>query len=153
MRVLFLLLVMMPLIEIWLIFRVGGLIGIVPTIALIVFTAAAGAFLLRREGVATLFRAQRKMGEGALPAQEMAEGVMLAFAGAMLLTPGFVTDIFGFLLLSRRVRTAVVKKFSGQFQVMGGQQGFGQQGFDPQVPPVSDDVIEGEFHRDDQPPR
>jgi len=149
MRFLFVLFIMMPLIEIWLILKVGSLVGVPLTVVLIVLTAALGTFLLRREGFATLFRARQKMGAGALPAQEMAEGIMLAFAGALLLTPGFVTDVIGFSLLSHSVRRYVITKFSGQFQFVGGSGGFSAQSMHAGDDAIGDDVIEGEFRRDD----
>lgn len=136
----------MPILEIALIIQVGGFLGVFPTVALILITALAGTYLLRREGIATLFRARQKMTSGELPAHEMAEGVMLAFSGALLLTPGFITDVIGFSLLSRTVREALVKRFSSHVNVVGVGFPHEQRNAQDQNP----DYIDAEFHRDDQ---
>ncbi len=88
-----------PIVEIYLLLEVGGLIGAFPTIILVVLTAVIGAGLLRQQGLSTLARLQQNMGQGKIPAQEMIEGVLLAVGGALLMTPGFVTDTMGFLCL------------------------------------------------------
>ncbi|MEQ9021528.1 MAG: FxsA family protein [Pseudomonadales bacterium] len=108
---LFLLFLFMPVIEIWLIIQVGSSIGAGWTIMLIFFTAFLGAILLRQQGFSTLFRARQKMDDGQVPAGEMLEGLMLAFAGALMLTPGFVTDAVGFLLLLPPVRALLIHRF------------------------------------------
>ena len=96
MRALLLLFVVMPIIEMWLLIQVGAEIGPLYTISLVLLTAVIGAQLLRQQGFATLWRGRRKLEEGQLPAQEIAEGIILAVSGALLLTPGFVTDAIGF---------------------------------------------------------
>ena len=96
---LFLLFIFVPLIEIYLLIKVGGIIGAFPTVLVVVSTAIAGTWLLKQQGLATLMRFQTSAAQGRMPAQEMAEGLALAFGGALLLTPGFVTDIIGFLCL------------------------------------------------------
>lgn len=146
MRYFFILFVVMPILEIALIMQVGALLGVAPTVALIIITAVIGTFLLRREGVATLFRAREKMNSGEMPAHEMAEGIMLAFAGALLLTPGFVTDVIGFSLLSRAIRKALIKQFSDQIAVVGS----GHSGFRSSKVKTESDFIEAEFHREDK---
>lgn len=146
MRYIFLLFILMPIVEIALIIQVGQSLGVVPTVALILITAAIGTFLLRREGVATLFRARQKMESGELPAHEMAEGIMLAFAGALLLTPGFVTDIVGFSLLSRTVRKNLIQQFSGHFKVVGS----GNDAFHSDGQSSDSDYIDAEYHREEK---
>ena len=96
MRALLLLFVVMPIIEMWLLIQVGAEIGPLYTISLVLLTAVIGVQLLRQQGFATLWRGRRKLEEGQLPAQEIAEGIILAVSGALLLTPGFVTDAIGF---------------------------------------------------------
>lgn len=88
-----------PLIEIYLLIQVGGVIGVLPTILLVVFTAVLGAFLLRQQGLSTLARFQRSMSQGEMPATALLEGVMLLIGGALLMTPGFFTDAIGFACL------------------------------------------------------
>ena len=105
MRALFLLFIVMPIIEMWLLITVGAEIGPLYTVGLVLLTAVIGVQLLRQQGFATLWRGRRKLEEGQLPAQEIVEGIILAVSGALLLTPGFVTDVVGFaglLPLSRR---------------------------------------------------
>lgn len=96
MRALLLLFVVMPIIEMWLLIHVGAEIGPLYTIGLVLLTAVIGVQLLRQQGFATLWRGRRKLEEGQLPAQEIVEGIILAVSGALLLTPGFVTDAIGF---------------------------------------------------------
>ncbi|PIE00790.1 MAG: exlusion protein FxsA [Thiothrix nivea] len=88
-----------PLIEIYLLIQVGGVIGVLPTILLVVLTAVIGAFLLRQQGLSTLARFQRSMAQGEVPATALLEGVMLLLGGALLMTPGFFTDAIGFACL------------------------------------------------------
>ncbi len=87
-----------PLIEIAVFVQVGGWIGLWPTLALVVVTAVLGTWQLRAQGLATLLRARDQVDRGALPARELFDGACLLVAGALLLTPGFVTDAAGFLL-------------------------------------------------------
>ena len=96
---LFLLFVLVPVIEIALFIRVGGAIGLFPTLAIVLGTAALGTWLLRREGMATLARARTRMAAGELPADQLVEGLLLFAGGLMLLTPGFMTDAAGFACL------------------------------------------------------
>ena len=96
MRALLLLFIVMPIVEMWLLITVGAEIGALYTICLVLLTAVIGAQLLRQQGVATLWRGRRKLEEGQLPAQEIVEGIILAVSGALLLTPGFITDVVGF---------------------------------------------------------
>lgn len=88
----------LPLLEVAVFIQVGGAIGVWPTIAATIATALAGSLLLRAQGLATLLRARAQMDQGQLPAREMFEGVCLVLAGALLLVPGFVTDVIGLLL-------------------------------------------------------
>lgn len=89
----------LPLIEIWVFIEVGGEIGALTTVSICILTAVIGMFMLRAQGLATLMRARAQMEAGVLPARELFDGFCLLIAGAFLLTPGFVTDGMGFLLL------------------------------------------------------
>ena len=135
----------MPVVEIALIIQVGQALGVPPTIALILFTAVVGAYLLKREGLATLFRARQKMESGRIPAQEMGEGMMLAFAGALLLTPGFVTDVVGFSLLSGTVRRKLIGRFSSVVTIIGASK----RAESNQHADHKNDYIDAEYHRDE----
>ena len=103
-RLLFILFLVVPLIEIYFLIKVGDVIGAGWTIFAVVATAIIGAGLLRIQGASTLLRAQSNLAKGSIPALEMMEGFALALSGVLLLTPGFFTDAFGFLLLIPPVR-------------------------------------------------
>ena len=108
-----------PLIEIYLLVQVGGVIGVLPTILLVVLTAVLGAFLLRQQGLSTLARFQQSMGQGRLPATELLEGVILLVGGALLMTPGFFTDTMGFLCLLPPSRKLLVAALVKRVQIQG----------------------------------
>ena len=109
MRFALLLFIVMPIVEMWLLITIGSYIGALSTIALVLFTALIGIGLLREQGVSTLWRGKEKLQQGKIPAQEMMEGIVLALSGALLLTPGFVTDTIGFLGLLPFSRIYLVK--------------------------------------------
>jgi len=94
----FVLFLVVPLLEIYGFITIGSYIGIWPTIGIVILTAIAGSILLRHQGMNALFQAQEKLQKGTLPVDQVIDGVCLGFAGALLLTPGFLTDFFGFLL-------------------------------------------------------
>jgi len=163
MRFFILLFITVPIIEMWLLIEVGSQIGALSTIFLVFLTAAIGLALLRQQGLATLLRVNEKMTQGQLPASEILEGVALAVGGALLLTPGFVTDAIGFACLipfSRRLIVALLLK-NGIKSMTGGQAGVyfsgnlqGHSGRDPnsdRVDSASDknsETIEGDFRRE-----
>ncbi|MDD9822809.1 MAG: FxsA family protein [Gammaproteobacteria bacterium] len=113
MRIFFLAFLLVPLAEIYLLISVGGAIGVGWTIALVVFTALAGAALVRAQGFATLARARAQLARGQPPALEMLEGLLLFAAGALLLTPGFFTDAVGFALLLPPLRRGLIGRVLG----------------------------------------
>lgn len=117
MPILFLLFAVIPVAEIALLIHVGGNIGGWNTVALVLVTAAVGAFLVKREGLATLQAAQAKMQQQQMPGQEMVEGACLLVAGVLLVTPGFMTDIVGFLLVIPPTRKALAKAASQKMKV------------------------------------
>ncbi|MGD2075983.1 MAG: FxsA family protein [Gammaproteobacteria bacterium] len=142
--VLFLLFLLVPLVEIYFLIKVGNLIGAIPTIGLVVLTALLGAVLLRLQGWVTLQRTRMTLARGELPALEVLEGVLLLFSGALLLTPGFVTDAVGFAFLVPPLRRALVVRFIQRSNVH--VQGFSHDSRD-QGPRRH--TIEGEYRRDD----
>lgn len=99
MKLIFLIFLLVPLLEIYFLLAVGGLIGAGLTILLVVFTAVFGAALVRAQGFASVARMQAQLARGQLPALAILEGLLLLVAGALLLTPGFFTDAVGFALL------------------------------------------------------
>ena len=133
MRYLVLLFVLMPVAEMWLLITVGSQIGALPTIGLVLLTAVVGAGLLREQGFATLWKGRQKLQAGELPTTEIAEGLILAVSGALLLTPGFVTDTIGFAGLIPPIRVLVATRIMKNMLVMGSQgagfqAGMGQPG-------------------------
>lgn len=108
-----------PIIEMYLLIKVAGYIDAWPTIGLVMLTAVIGVALLKRQGLATLTRGVGRMNRGEIPAREMAEGILLAVAGALLVTPGFVTDCVGFVLLFPPSRMAIAGELLKRVQVQG----------------------------------
>lgn len=139
--VLFLAFVAVPIIEIAVIIKVGGLIGAWQTVALIVLTAAAGTYMVRAQGFQVLRRAQGSLDRGEFPAGALIDGLALLVAGVLLLTPGFVTDAFGLALLVppfRRWAARAVWRWlaaRAEVRVAGGFRRHSDDG-----------VVEGEFH-------
>ncbi|CAH7028621.1 Protein affecting phage T7 exclusion by the F plasmid [Vibrio chagasii] len=158
--ILLLLFIFVPIIEIGLFIQVGGFLGLWPTIALVLITAFVGASLVRSQGIQTLMSVQGRLQQGEMPAQQILEGVMLAVAGVLLLTPGFMTDALGMLVLLPAPRAMIAKKMmvknmSGGFHA-GGQAGFGQSPFgddpfnrDPFDQSKGGNTFEGEFEKKD----
>ena len=110
----------LPIIELALLFELHGVVGFLPTVLIVFLTGIAGAALVRHQGVNTLFKIQQEMGRGNLPAPQMMDGVMILIAGALLVTPGLITDIAGFLLLvpyiRERIRLWLRKKLEQKVQ-------------------------------------
>lgn len=127
---LFLILLVVPIIEIGLFIEVGGWIGTWPTIGIVVLTALAGSFLLRQQGLAALAEVQSQLATGEDPGALLAKGAMILFAGALLLTPGFFTDAVGFALLIPGVRSALWRWIAARVTVAtagGGKAGWQHQ--------------------------
>jgi len=143
---LFIIFVVLPIVEMWVLIETGSHIGGLNTIGLVLLTAMIGAVCLRQQGMSMLMEAQRKMQAGELPAHEMFGGLLLAVAGVCLVTPGFVTDSFGFLLLLPPVRKALGKAILSKVKVAGQQQFYHQQQYHqgPFGTQRGDDIIEGE---------
>ncbi|MGH9163952.1 MAG: FxsA family protein [Acidimicrobiales bacterium] len=104
---LFLLFLVLPFVELYVILQVGQAIGVLNTIGLLLVVSAVGAWLVKREGIGVVRRAQQRMAEGVLPGRELVDGVLIVFAGALLITPGFVTDVVGVALLLPPVRAVL----------------------------------------------
>lgn len=154
MRILFLCFIVMPVMELVVLIEVGSVIGVLNTILAVLLTAVIGASLLRHQGLKTLFNANQKMKEGQMPVSEMGEGLMLAVAGALLLTPGFVTDIVGFLLLTPGVRQLMLKSVTARLVKGVGSQSASFQYHYTEVRKASKgedgDIIEGEYIRGEE---
>lgn len=110
---LLLLFIIVPLVELALLLRIGAAIGLWPTIALVIVTGVAGAALARSQGMRVLLRIQSEMSAGRMPVGELLDGLLIFIAGALLLTPGLLTDVVGLGVLLPGPR-AVVKRFIGR---------------------------------------
>ena len=142
-RLLFLLILLVPLIELFVLIEVGQVIGAGWTILLVLATAVMGAFLVKLQGLQTLHRAQVSVRQGQAPALEIMEGAALLISGFMLLIPGFVTDALGFALLIPPLRRALLLRLiANSNMVFRGR-------FQQQQRPQSGDVIDGEVVYDD----
>jgi UPF0716 protein FxsA len=108
-----------PIIEMYLLIEVAGYIDTWPTIFLVMLTAVIGVALLKRQGLATLTRGMGRLQRGEVPAREMAEGILLAVAGALLVTPGFVTDTVGFVLLFPPSRVVIAERMLKRVEIGG----------------------------------
>lgn len=136
-----------PLIEIALFIQVGGLIGLWPTLGIVILTAILGTLLVKQQGRLAMNDLRRSFSALEDPTEQLASGAMILFSGALLLTPGFFTDAVGFALLAPPVRKAVYHFIRKRVTVTQFQMGPG-----PQADPRADaprngnpDVIEGEF--------
>lgn len=158
MRFPLLLFIAIPFAEIMLLLKVSQYIGALTTVALVLLTAFIGVSLLKKQGLSTLSRFQQRLQSGQIPAQEMVEGMVIAFSGALLLTPGFITDTIGFTCLLPPVRTLIAKRIlkSGSgfigMSTFSSQSGFGRSG-NPfnNGSNVDGETIDGEYRNESKP--
>lgn len=141
-QMIFLFVLIIPFAEIYLLLEVGGIIGPLPTIFLVVLTAVLGTWLLKKQGFATFQRFQTSLAQGAIPAYEMIEGPIILVGGALLLTPGFITDIMGFACLIPSLRRKIAQYVIENHLVQGGGAFYQRGKKDP-------DALEGEFRKED----
>ena len=116
MNAVILFIITIPLIEIYLMIKVGGVIGAFNTIFLIFFTAAAGIYFARLAGLSTLRSGFNQLIKNEIPVYEIISGAALAFAALLLIIPGFLTDIIGFLLIIPITRKIFIKSISSKFK-------------------------------------
>ncbi|MFK7892686.1 MAG: FxsA family protein [Granulosicoccus sp.] len=119
-----LLFIAMPIVEIAILLRVGSAIGWVTTLLIVIVTAVVGSAMLRQQGLATLNTARSRLNAGEMPAQQLMEGVMIMIGGVLLLTPGFVTDAFGFACLIPLTRQWLASRIASRVNVSAGGGGF-----------------------------
>jgi len=113
---LLLLFIAIPVIELVLFYHIGSKIGLLPTFATVVITGILGAYLTKQQGLRTWRKFQSTSASGQLPANEVIDGLLILIAGAVLLTPGFLTDAVGFLLLIPFVRAAIRSQIAGKLK-------------------------------------
>ncbi|HSS66397.1 MAG TPA: FxsA family protein [Gammaproteobacteria bacterium] len=138
---LFLLFLTVPLAEIYVLLKVGSVIGALPTVGAVVLTAVIGAALVRVQGFSTLAHIRDSLNRGEVPAVALVEGAFLLVAGALLLTPGFITDAVGFACLCPPLRRYLISEYLLQKLIQAGGRSGARR---------DSDVIEGEFHREDE---
>ena len=135
-----------PVIEIALFIQVGGIIGLWPTLLIVILTALAGTYLVRSQGRVALGELQRSFSDMKDPTEPLVHGAMILFSGALLLTPGFFTDAVGFALLIPAFRTAAFKAVRARVKLQTFSASSHPQGArHPHQPRGGEDVIEGEF--------
>ncbi len=155
---LFFLFTAVSLLEIFVLVKVGSFLGAWATISLVIITALVGSALVRSQGLQLLQQLQQRMAKGEMPGQQLIEGIMLIVTGVLLVTPGFVTDLCGLLLLQPAIRGKIAKvlianvklsphaTMSGSFSQSSANSPFSQSFTSNKV---DSDVIEGEFERKD----
>lgn len=152
--VLFVIFVVVPILEISLLIQVGNVLGGLNTIALVILTALLGASLVRSQGLRTLMSLQQRISAGEQPAQEIIEGVMLAIAGVLLVTPGFVTDTLGLVFLTPWSRRWLAQQGVNKIKLGTSGAPFAQRGQsfhhdDKGERHSQGETLEGEFQRKD----
>ena len=113
---LLLIFIMIPIIEIAVLLKLDNAIGLGQTIFLIFVTGIIGAWLVRQQGISIIFQIRKELTNGKIPAKQMIDGVMVLIAGAVLITPGLITDIVGFLLLIPYTRNFIRKWIRFKFE-------------------------------------
>lgn len=144
-----LVLILLPLVEIAGFAFVGGLIGVLPTVALVIATTILGGVLLRVQGIGVLGRIQEAVNSGGTAGRELVHGLMIAIAGVLLVIPGFFTDLLGLLLFVPPVRELVWRFLKRRVVIVGAAgHGAGRAGFRPGGPRTID-LDSDDFSRDD----
>ena len=105
-----------PIVEIYLLIEIGSIFGVLTAITLVILTGFLGAFMARMQGLQTLFRIQKNLREGRMPSRELLDALLIVIAGLVLLTPGFLTDLAGFLLLIPTTRNSIISWLQRQIE-------------------------------------
>jgi len=146
MRFVFLLILLLPIAEIWCLIEVGSRIGVLPVIALLIIGGMVGSQLLKYQGMSTLLRINEKLAAGELPAQDIVKGLLTALAGLLFIIPGFITDVLALMCLFPPTRYLLVKQIlahPGFIQVKG--MNF-SAGFTA-GPDADSNIYEGEYRK------
>jgi UPF0716 protein FxsA len=141
-QVLFLIVLIIPFAEIYLLLQVGSILGAFPTIFLVVFTAVLGSWLLKQQGFATFRRFQENLAQGQIPAYEIIEGPIILLGGVLLLTPGFLTDILGLACLITPLRKRIAQ-YIIESRIIQDSSAFRQ------TKKADNNALEGEFRKED----
>jgi UPF0716 protein FxsA len=141
-QIVFLVVLIIPFAEIYLLLEVGSIIGAFPTIFLVVLTAVSGAWFLRQQGFATFHRFQTSLAQGEIPAYEMIEGPIILLGGLLLLTPGFITDLLGIACLVPQIRKKIAQYVIENHLVQS-------NGPFQQTKSTDKNILEGEYTKED----
>lgn len=137
---------LVPLVEIGLFIQIGGLIGLWPTLAIVVLTAILGTYLVRSQGIMALDNLRGSFSRLEDPSGPLAHGAMILLAGALLLTPGFFTDAVGFALLAPPIRAALIAYMRKHIKVQRFEMGPQDESYGPTRRRPRDTIIDGDFH-------
>jgi UPF0716 protein FxsA len=143
---LLLIFLVIPIIEIALFIQIGGLIGLWPTLGLVLLSAIVGSWLVRTQGLSELARLRSSLSDLRDPTEPLAHGAMILVAGVLLMTPGFFTDTLGLLLLLPPVRRAVLRYVRSRVTIQSFDYGTATPRRDP-------NIIDGEWEEVDPPRR
>jgi UPF0716 protein FxsA len=151
---LFLVFTSVSLLEIFVLVKVGSFLGAWPTVMLVIITALVGSALVRSQGLQLLQQLQQRLAQGEMPGQQLIEGVMLLVTGVLLVTPGFVTDLCGLLLLQPKIRGSIAKTVLANVKLnpnVSMSEHYSQSQTDSSFTRSKNekDIIEGEFERKD----
>ncbi|MGE4405257.1 FxsA family protein [Pseudomonas sp.] len=150
MRIFFVLFLLFPLAELYVLIKVGSSIGALATILLLVLSGIAGILLLRLAGFATAWRARERLARGELPEREMLQGLMMAIGGGLLFLPGFISDVLALLVLFPPTRNLLLRTLNRRIEAQVRRQRAFADDLQARSGPQRPNVIEGEWERRDR---
>lgn len=150
MRIFFVLFLLFPLAELYVLIKVGGSIGALATILLLVLSGIAGILLLRLAGFATAWRARERLARGELPEREMLQGLMMAIGGGLLFLPGFISDVLALVVLFPPTRNFLFRQINRRIEAQVRRQRAFADDLQARSSPQRPNVIEGEWERNDR---
>ncbi|WP_394374883.1 FxsA family protein [Stutzerimonas frequens] len=150
MRIFFVLFLLFPLAELFVLIKVGSSIGALATILLLVLSGIAGVLLLRLAGFATAWRARERLARGELPEREMLQGLMMAIGGGLLFLPGFISDVLALIVLFPPTRNFLFRQINQRMEAQVRRQRAFADDLQARPNPQRPNVIEGEWERRDQ---
>lgn len=150
MRIFFVLFLLFPLAELFVLIKVGSSIGALAAILLLVLSGIAGVLLLRLAGFATAWRARERLARGELPEREMLQGLMMAIGGGLLFLPGFISDVLALIVLFPPTRNFLFRQINRRMEAQMRRQRAFADDLQARANPQRPNVIEGEWERRDQ---
>lgn len=150
MRIFFVLFLLFPLAELYVLIKVGSSIGALATILLLVLSGVAGILLLRLAGFATAWRARERLARGELPEREMLQGLMMAIGGGLLFLPGFISDVLALIVLFPPTRNFLFRMINRRIEAQVRRQRAFADDLQARSGPQRPNVIEGEWERRDR---